>query len=65
MECFYFMSTEFLKLLLIWAEVTDTALFFQTVNISFDFLDFLSKKINNNDSNKFYYNDLYFTFLFF
>ena len=57
MECFHFMSTEFLKLLLIWAVVTEMALCFQTVNTS---SDFLNKKINNNDSNKFHYNDPYF-----
>ena len=45
------------KLLLIWAVVTETALFFQTVNNS---LDFSNKKINNNDSNKFNYNDPHF-----
>lgn len=32
----------------------------QTVNTSFDFLDFLNKKINNNDSYMFHYNEVYF-----
>ena len=57
MECFHFMSTEFLKLLLVWALVIEIALFFQTINTS---SDFLNKKVNNNESNKFHYNDPYF-----
>lgn len=51
--CLYFTSTEFLSLLLIWAVLKDTALFFQTINISSGLLDFLNKKINN-DPNKFH-----------